>query len=134
MTRFLNNIFIKDVRVNTAYVNEKTTLYIWFHKNNFPTCAKNVRFRLKQITTDRVFSQNILSSTTPKNLSKLLKNVKSCYEKIFAIFYQKSLLSGRKYLITSHFWLKFQKIIWWNFWWKFLVKFFDENFIKEFER
>jgi len=53
---------------------------------------KNVEFRLKQITTARVFNQNILSSTTPKNLSKLLKNVKSCNEKISVIFYQKSLI------------------------------------------
>ena len=99
---------------------------------------KNVEFRLKQITTGRVFNQNILSSTTPKNLSKLLKNVKPCNEKIFVIFYQKSLLSDRKISynikvstkIPEIYLMKFLSFFGENF----LVKFFDENFIKEFER
>ena len=104
-----------------------------FIKIIFPTCVKNVRFRLKQITTGRVFNQNILSSTTPKNLSKLLKNVKSCYEKILVIFYQKSLLSDRKYLITSKFRPKFQKFIWWNFC-HFLVKIFGKIFRWKFHK
>ena len=57
---------------------------------------KNVEFRLKQITTGRVFNQNILSSTTPKNLSKLRKNVKSCNEKISVIFIENHCLSDQK--------------------------------------
>ena len=98
---------------------------------------KNVEFRLKQITTGRVFNQNILSSTTPKNLSKLLKNVKSCNEKIsFFIenhFYQTEKISYNIKVspkIPEIYLMKFLSFFGENF----LVKFFDENFIKEFER
>ena len=99
---------------------------------------KNVEFRLKQITTGRVFNQNILSSTTPKNLSKLRKNVKSCNEKISVIFIENHCLSDQKISynikvstkIPEIYLMKFLSFFGENF----LVKFFDENFIKEFER
>ena len=56
-----------------SFKNQRSELLsVWnIHMISSKTCAENVKCRLKQITTDRVFNQNILSRTTPKKSVKI---------------------------------------------------------------
>ena len=111
----------------------RTIVYIWFHKNYFSNMRQKCKISSKTDYDRSSFQPKYFIKYHPKKSVKIAKKCKILLRKNLCHFYQKSLLSDRKYLITSKFRPKFQKFIWWNFC-HFLVKIFGKIFRWKFHK